>query len=738
MQLLYREDDVRQRKTAGVQGTLSADAALDKLLAESGLAVRRDGANAVLIFRATSAAPAADTADTQLATVTVTAQKRAQSAQDVPIAMSAFSAKALDAHQVQDLQGVARLTPGLLVSSFSQSNPTIAIRGISNTFSQIGVNKPVGVFVDDVFIPRNTAASFELFDLDSLAVLKGPQGTLFGRNVTGGAIVINTRQPSTAGREAEARITAGNYGERQVQGLINVPLSETAAVQVSTSLHQRDGTGHDRLTGREQDDIDSQNFRAQMLMRLSPVVSATLSADYSDDRNGGRTLSSDTLGDDGNVRTSELGVDQHYARVIAGASARLVWKLPAGEITSITAYRKSQSGEDYSGVGANYAFLSSGSQSVTSDDDQLRTFSQELRYASPKWEGGDFVTGLYYSNEDGDRQLGTRGLTARTGALASSTLARQHVESRSYAVFADGTVHLPAAWDLTLGARYTRDRKTASLERGDLLRASNSFRVDGLSQTWSEVTPRVVLGWKPRAGLLAYASATRGFTSGGYNADASSVAAFRTAFAPETVTNFELGWKSQWLNNRLRANLALFQMNYRDKQELVNNTQTGILAIFNAGKATVKGGELELAYKAANWLDLSAGYGRLNGRYDSFVVGTVNNTGNPLSNSPSKQYSLAANFSVPLSSGYLVGAASYAWKDSYNTGAANDPNLQLPSYGLSNLSVGWEPLQRSWRLLGWVHNATDTNYLLTRSTQVVRARYAGAPRTAGVTLSMRF
>uniref|UniRef100_UPI00258FC95F TonB-dependent receptor n=1 Tax=uncultured Massilia sp. TaxID=169973 RepID=UPI00258FC95F len=566
----------------------------------------------------------------------------------------------------------------------------------------------------------------------------GPQGTLFGRNVTGGAIVINTRQPDPAGFAAEAEVIAGNHGERQLRGLVNAPLGEGAALKLSTSVRRRDGLGRDRLSGAEQDDIDSQNFRAQAFVRVASNLDATISADYSDDRNGGRTLSSDTLGADGDVRTSELGVEQRFARIISGASAKLVLRLPAGELTSISAWRKSQSGEDYSGVGASYTFLTSGSQSLTRDADQVRTISQELRYASPRWARGDFVAGLYYADEDGARQLGTRGLAARTGALTSATLAEQTVDSRSVAVFADGVLHLAPRLDLTMGARYTRDRKRASLVRTDQLRPTASFSVQGLSHEWSEVTPRVVLGWTPRTGLLAYLSATRGFTSGGYNADASSSAAFRTPFDPETVNNFELGLKSQWLQNRLRLNASLFRMKYRDKQELVNNTLTGILTIVNAGRASVDGSEVELAYKAASWLDLSASAAWLDGRYDRFAVATVNNTGNPLSNAPRRQAGVAANLSYPVSFGHLVGAASYAWKDSYNTGAANDPNLQLPAYGLANMSAGVESPDRSWRLLAWIKNANDTTYLLTRSTQVVRARYAGEPRTFGLSLTGRF
>ncbi|MBV7534697.1 TonB-dependent receptor [Duganella sp. sic0402] len=747
MQVLYSSADIEGVQTKGARGTLSADEALKQLLANSDLQVRHDGANAVVIFRGAKPAAVAaintaaqpEASGDSLASITVTAQKRSQAAQSVPISMTTLSARVIEANRVQNLQDVSRLTPGLLVSSFSQANPTIAIRGISNTFSQIGVSKPVAVVVDDVFIPRNSAASFELFDLDSINVLKGPQGTLFGRNVTGGVIVINTRQPALDESAAEAQITFGKLGERQLNGLVTTPLSEAAAFKFSTSLRERDGYGRDRLTGQEEDDLNSRNYRAQLLLKPDSDIEATLSADYSEDWNGGRTLSSNTLGDDGNSRTSELGVPQGFQRYISGISAKLHWRLPAGELTAISAYRSSRASEDYSGVGVHYSLLTTGSQSITRDADNIDTWSHELRYASPKWAAGDFVTGLYYMSEEGSRLLATHGLAARTGALASSTLADQQVDTKSLGVFADGVVHLPAAFDLTAGVRYTHDEKTGNLTRTDFVRPAATFTSNGVKASWSEFTPRLVLSWEPQMNLMFYASATRGFTAGGFNGDAATAAIFHKSFDPEKVSNYEAGVKSQWLNNRLRLNASVYKMKYTDKQELVNNALTGILTIVNAGKATVKGGELELAYKPLKWLELSGGYSHVDGVYDSFAVGTFNYTGNPLSSSPRNQYSAAANISLPMgAAGFLTAAANYAWRDTYNTGAANDPNLQIPGYGLANMSAGYESPDRSWKVTAWVKNANDTRYILTRSTQVVRAEYDGEPRTFGVTLGAKF
>ncbi|HEX6703373.1 MAG TPA: TonB-dependent receptor [Albitalea sp.] len=727
-------DVVSGRRTEGLSGVFPVGEGLGRLLGGTGLVGSSDdGAHFTIRSVAKGDVPVS------LETVMITAQKRPEASQDVPISLTALSSKTLEDYQVRNLKDVSRLTPGLLVSAFSQNNPTIAIRGVSNTFSQIGVSKPVALVVDDVFIPRNSAASFDLFDLDSIVVLKGPQGTLFGRNVTGGAIVIDTHKPSFDKRELQARATIGNFNERRLDAYGGVPINDSAAIKISASRRVRDGYGRDRLTGSEQDDIDSQNYRAQLRLMPSATLEALLSVDHSRDANGGRTLSSTSLGDDGDRRTSELGVKQGFARTISGASARLAWAIGGGELTSITAYRRSASAEDYSGVGTNFSFLTTGSQSVVHDADHLGTFSQELRYASPDSTRGNFVVGFYYLSEKGTRQLGTQGLAAITGAVASSTLGDQRVDTVSHAVFADGTVHLPASLDLSAGVRYTFDEKTASLLRTDLVQPANTFNTEGLRQRWHQWTPRVALTWHATRNAIAYLSMTRGFTAGGFNADASSAAAFATPFNPEKVTNYELGTKTDWLENRLRFNLSVFRMKYKDKQELVNNQTTRILTITNASAATVKGAELHLAARPVRWLNVSLNYANLDATYDQFVAGTVNNTGNPLGSAPRNTYSVAADVNVPVATwASVVGTISYVRTDEYYTGATKDPNLLVPGYGLANASVGIDLTERRVRILAWVRNAADTKYILTRSTQVVRSEYLGEPRTYGITIDAKF
>lgn len=731
-------------RTVAIEGEMDLHEALRKLIAGTGLEIAADDGRIITLRVARPAVSTENVAaePTALDTIIVTAQKREEAAQGVPISLTAFSGRAVETYRLESLRDISRLTPGLLVSAFSQSSPTIAIRGATNTFTQIGANKPVAVVIDDLFIPRNSAATFELYGLNSVQVLKGPQGTLFGRNVTGGAIVLDTGKPAFGSTAGAIRIGGGDYDLKQVDGRVDIPVGETVALRLAGSLKQHDGYGKDRLTGREQDDLDSRSLRAQARLRANDDVEVLLGADYAEDHNGGRTLSSKAAGSDRDRRTSELGYNQAFARNQWGASGRVYWNAPVGQVTSVTGYRWSQSGEDYSGTGASYVFLAgSNTQSVNRDVDDVGLFSQEVRWASPKWERGDLVAGVYFADEDAKRQLRTRGLAAVTGVAASDVLTDQAVKTRSYAAFVDGTVHLPAAFDLTLGARYTHDEKTADLVRTDFVRpATGSFTARGLKADWSEVTPRAVLSWTPREDLKVYGSVTRGYTAGGFNTDAAVIAALAQPFEPETVTNYELGVKSQWLADTLRVNASVFHMDYKDKQELFFNNLTRVLTITNAGQATVKGAELEVTWRPLPWLNLMANYGLLDTVYDNFVIpGGAVNTGNPLGSSPRDKGALAADVRIPLNGkGYVTGALSWAYTDGYYTGATKDPNLHIDSYALTNLSLGYESQDGRWALTAWAKNLGDVDYLLTPSTQGVLAEYLGEPRTVGVMLSAKF
>lgn len=745
IQLLFPYQAVVGRRMAALRGNYMPREALLRLLDGQPLRIASESSS-MIALRAQEAADAAqpaveprdegqDTGD-----IIVTAQRRQQRQQDVPISLTAFNARAVRDYRLQSLRDVSRLTPGLLVSTFSVASPIIAVRGASNTFNQIGANKPVAIVVDDVYIPRNSAATFELFGVDSIQVLRGPQGTLFGRNVTGGAIVIDTGRPGFDAPALRLNAEFGSYNTVNIDALADTPVSDAAAIRVAATVRRHDGWGRDRLTGQELDDQQSENLRGQLRIQLTEPVELLVNADYSHDESNGRTLSSIQAGDDGDRRTSETGVAQLFKRDLGGVSGRLFWDTGVGELTSITAWRRSRATDVYSNVGTNFQFLTrTQSQALTDDRDRVTTFSQEVRFASTAWERGNFVVGAYYASEDSTRLLRSSALTGVTGAVITNQLADQTVDADTYAVFADGTLNITSQIAVTLGGRYTWDSKDASLIRTDLIRPVNNFTARDLSESWSRFTPRAVLNLKPADNILVYASYARGYTSGGFNTEAATIAALTQPFAPETLDNYEVGIKSEWFDRRLRLNVSAFRMKYKDKQELFFNNLTRILNITNAGRATMRGVEAEVQVRPVGWLGFTGTYGYLDTRYDDFVIpGGVNNTGNRLGSAPKHKASAVVDLNIPAGRVRVIGNAVYSYTSNYFTGAAADPGLLVPSYSLVNGEIGIAGRDDRWRVAVFAHNLFDKEYILIPSVQVVRAQYYGEPRTIGVTAGIRF
>ncbi len=316
----------------------------------------------------------------------------------------------------------------------------------------------------------------------------------------------------------------------------------------------------------------------------------------------------------------------------------------------------------------------------------------------------------------------------------------QKVGTKSLAGYIDGTWRLGRSLGLTVGGRYTADEKDATIVRVDNRAPANSYVASGLSRRWSEFTPRVVLMWTPADDVRLYGSVTRGFTSGGYNTEAATAAIAAQPFAPETVTNYEIGLKAEFWGRRLQANLAAFHSKYADKQELYFNTSTRVLTILNASEATMDGVEAEFVLRPTRQLTLGAAYGYLDATYDSFVVpGVLNNTGNPLGSAPRGKFSAAVDYQIPLRAlGTFSATVSYAWTDDYYTGATKDPRLFVPSYSLVNAAIRLDTTDGRWRVALWGKNLADAEFLLTPSTQGVLAEYLGEPRTYGVTLTWRY
>lgn len=666
---------------------------------------------ALILFGAATAhgtsaqVPVADQEGEVLEEVIVTAQLREQNLQDVPVSVTAFDSEDMENYRLFSLQDIARFTPGFTGSSFNNSNPIFAVRGANNTFSQAGASKPVGVFIDEVFIPRNSAANFDLFDLEQVAVLRGPQGTLFGRNVTGGALQITTATPSLEEPELKLRLGGGNLDYIEAAGLGSVPLSDSVAGKVSFSYKNRDGYITDRFNGLDYNDIETLSVRGQLHFKISEELEVNASVDYTrDDSNSrGYTLVSNSAGtdfsdNDGDIKTAELDLPQDFDREIWGVSLRAYWDLAPGTVSSITAYRESDATEFYSlGAGA-VALPTVSTQFIKNEIDEPKMFSQELRFVSAEGDKFDYILGFYYYNEDTDRVVDDLLLGISGFVTFVDRSFDVNVDTESYAFYADATVHLFDTVDISFGGRYTNEDKEVTVNFTDERRPASNFLVTPQAD-FDEFTTRVAINWHAAENLNLYASRTEGFTAGGFNTETNSATAINLGFDPETITAYEVGAKTRWLDGNLIFNITGFLQDFEDKQEGFFNVAERFFSIFNASEASMDGIEIEAAWYPVDSLALNFSYSWLDTEYEHFVIpGGADFTGNRLQTAPENTFSAGLNFRHPIKdAGILLLNAGYAWQDDYFTGASNSPDFLIDSYGLVNAGIGFETGDGRWR-----------------------------------------
>lgn len=766
--LLFPYDEVHKEIANRLVGRYPVDVAVTKLLAGTGMkpvfndqgaltAITRSdaeiggsrmnvkekvgfGAALATIF-GSPLANAQQPADAVIEEIIVTAQIREENFQDIPVTGTIFGAATLENNRLLEIDDIARFTPGFASSYFNNSSPSFSVRGAMNTFTQAGASKPVGIFVDDVFIPRYSAAAFELFDVRQVSVLRGPQGTLFGRNVTAGAIQVYTTEPSLDESRFKVQAGAGNYGLQELSAFVSGPLSDKVAGKLSISQKTRDGYSIDRFNGLDVEDLDSFNVRAALLFAPNDDVEVRLLADYANDENGGKgytfVSSNDGLdltGNDGDIRTTELRIPQAYDRDIFGVSAHVDWTVASGTVQSITAYRKSDSSDYYSLGAADVTLPSVSTQFLKDDNDEPRSFSQEIRFVSQEHDSFDFVAGVYYYDEDTDRYLGDVLLGANGAAQFVNRDFFVTAKTKSIAAYLSATFHVNSRFDVGVGGRYTSEDKDVTVDFVDNNNTGNNF-VTNPSSSFSEFTPRITLSYFMNESVTIFASRTEGFTAGGFNTETNSIAAIELGFKPEKITAYEIGAKTAWADGRVIANLTLFDQEYKDKQEgyLLPGS---FFSIFNAAKATMKGAELELTWVATDALSASLTWSSLDAEYDDFVIsGGDDFSGNKLQTAPESSLSLALDYANDVAHGTVLAGLSYTWQDEYFTGASNVPEFLIDSYGLLNARIGYTWADEQWRVMLWGRNLSDEEFVRIRGTSGAIAEYYGPPRTCGISLT---
>ncbi len=732
----------------------------------------RKGARAALALSllAGTASVAPSGAQEAIEEIVVMAQRRAQNLQEVPVSVSALGGDQLQESGLSNSLAIGDIVPNLEIKTFG-GVPNIFIRGVGNNDFNSSSVGPVSIYRDDVAVASTGSQIFSLFDLDRVEVLRGPQGTLFGKNTTGGAIVYISKLPDGA-QEGYFRLGYGRFNLFEAEGAASMPLADGLSARVSGILRRRDGERVNLQTGDRAIDVDEGAVRA--ILRYHPEgdqdVDIRLAAgtgrdrsDYLQPKPDGQIKGADLFGykdpAPGDVKILNFNGDsRNYSDndwVSLTASVGLTDRL---SLKSITGYDK--------GNVDNRVDVDGGPKRI----DQIKFLtdteqkSQELQVAYAG-DGVQALIGAFYFDEDftSHSEADLVGeLTFAQGAVPLITDATRR--NKSYAIFGQTTINLADDLRLTGGARYTWDKVDAT-HQGRLIPGFFDATIpDGapialvpyaaMGDTFKASSWRLAADYDVTRDVMAYGSVTRGFKSGNFNIGIITSVAERTKVDPEILTAYEVGLKSTLLDRRLRANIAAFYYDYSDLQVLsVNQQGSGVptLGLDNAADARVKGLEVELTAIPVDGLDLGLNLGLLDAQYRNYTSGAIDPatgrprdfSGNKLPGAPKFTLSSFAQYSVPLTASYRAAFRAeynYTAKKYYNN-AQDDLVSSRGGHGLLNLRVALSAPDADWELAFWGRNVTDKAYIVDatdlRDFGLIPLYY-GERATWGVEFTQRF
>lgn len=722
--------------------------------------------------QAQSAEPTTDATAQEASTVDeiiVTAQRRSERLADVPIAVSAYGAETIEDARITTVGEIAARTPNFTNTSASAGDPHLFIRGIGSTEDAAAGDRSIGVFIDDVYVGRGGAMLADFFDVERLEVLRGPQGTLYGRNVVGGSVNIVTQKPTFV-RDAAVEGTVGSYDLWEARAFINVPFNDTTAGRLAVTHSEHDGYALNTFTGNRVEAADVTSVRGSLRFDPNEDLQVVLRANASRNRDFGGArdpnpcgpsclarFGNPALGDipyDPDPRRVQGQRDGYFDRDLYGTSANIGWKSPIGQITSITAFMKSDWELLDEASGLPDILKVQATNFIVEDADQ---FSQELRLANDLLDGKlNWSVGVYYFRENVAREESTdRCISSTAAASCVRTYLNyiQDVTSQSIAGYAEVEYRPFEPLTIIAGVRYSRDDKDLGIEGRNLggpIPASSSrqpwapFDVD---QDWDAVTPRLVVRYKLDDRNMVYGTISRGYKAGGFQGQADNGASAAVPYDPEFVTNYEIGGKFSVFERRLQANVAAFIMKYEDLQVRQRilldpaDPTTVINVTSNAAQATIQGLEIELTARPTQGLEVWAAGALLDATYDEFVSGTADLSGSHLPRSPEQALTVGGKLTLPIGS---VGEIALRAEAQYKSEIFFDPDNTVvpgrePGHTLVDLGATYSPAHGEWEVAVWGKNVSDELYR--ENTLIVGdsgySRY-GAPRTYGLTLRYRF
>lgn len=740
--------------------------------------------------------------------VVVSARRREESIQVVPVAVSSFSAAELESARIDVVAQLAEVVPNMTFHTGapiggSTSTGSLYIRGVGSNEVSMGTEPGVGLYVDDVYLARSVGSVLDLVDIESVAVLRGPQGTLFGRNSVGGAILIKTRRPTdTFGGIVE--LTTGTDERAEVRGSLNAPLSDNVRTRISVLGGQRDGYvnnldggedlgSQDRIVGRgvlewdASDDVlvtvaaDATRERGSavpsVLLGLVPAIPGTpMPSQFQALSNlnmhcGGASV----LGNSGNPAC----IDQQYIRGpfdsfggyvsphpifdsqgsepfaneskldVMGTSMKVQWTLSDSlTLNSITAWR------DLDGFWPSNSDHSPNPGAEAKNDYEQEQLSQEVQLLGTALDGRlDWISGLYYFDEQGENLnvVHFPAVIFRSGG---------EFETKSTALFAQGSYDLSDQFEWTVGMRYTTEDKKYRTENfqeiiGVLVDPFSQYFLDFRANPipfvsgttpdldFNEFTPSTSLAWHFAPELMVYASYAEGYKSGGYEQRLAPGTPVVPSFDPEYSEVYELGFKGTLADGRLRMNGAIFSNDYSGLQISVTDGVAPTLT--NAGDATIMGAEMELVWQPAAPTLAQLSVGWLDAEYDGLTQRALM-SGVTLNNAlPSvSEWQIAAALSHDFDlaeHGYLTPRIDWSWRSEYYVDSANTPLLLQDDLHLLNANIAWSSPDQLWTVILAARNLTDEAYLVSGLAQYAIGQVEGQfarPREWSLSLRRQF
>jgi iron complex outermembrane receptor protein len=708
----------------------------------------------------------------------VTARRREEGLQSAPVAVTALSADDLESRNVEATTGLSQFTPNLQLEgaaalSGSSSNATAFIRGIGQNDFAIFSDPGVGMYVDEVYMGRSIGGVMDVVDLERVEVLRGPQGTLFGRNTIGGAVLLTSKRP-TYRPEGMFELTGGSFFRNDIRAMANAPLiDKKLSVRFAVGKLDRDGYGKRLSDGQELGNIHRVSGRAQVLWEPTSNVSVLVSLDGTRAREQSAVASLTAVNPGGPFLTPYndlvapgLGITSPSGSNIVdaswvpknrfrsygtgpnvsnldvwGVSATPTWQLsPNVALKSITSYRTL--GAKFGRDGDNTPFTF---RETAQDVDQWQV-SQELQISGDSFSDRlTWMAGIYYFQEEAKENAGAflaEGLFEALQALPPNMGAPppygafggsdnpanvgadlvvdiyNKVINRSVAGFANATFKILDNLGLNAGVRVTYDHKEFDLVHQRVASGAfivpASFEID--PKAWPSFDPRVGLEYQALPNILTYATFSSGYKAGGFNGRPLQGVAEVTTYDPEKLWSYELGVKTDWFKRRFILNAAGFYYDYRDIQLTVNETPRNFVA--NAAKAQLGGFELEARVEPVRGLRFDAALGYLNAKYNEVGQGLGPTQTLPISKdsklmkAPTVTLAAGAEYTYALAKGYgsLGARIDYAFRTKVYHDVANTPSIAQDAFGLLGARLSWLAEDEVWNVAAFATNLTNEVY----------------------------